>query len=228
MRDHADNYARTHFETRERRSPERAAGPRFDAAPERPTPAARPTPTTHPNPATHSNPTAGAMPVNERAYRRISDPADLFRPLSNPGGRGANGRDEDEPGYVIHLPIRVDDLAAATRLAYTVAGSLAFLQELDPGETTVSTADDQNNRHRVFCDLLLPDRSRCPQQFAHAGSCGQPPEPEPEGRPATAPVNGAAPVNGTGTGTRPVNGTGPASGVAPETGTVPRQWDRPR
>jgi hypothetical protein len=64
-----------------------------------------------------------------------------------------------------------------------VAVSLGFLPELDAGETTVSTADDQNNRHRVFCDLLLPDRSRCPQRYEHEGPCGEPPA-APEQRPA--------------------------------------------
>ncbi|MFD6608530.1 hypothetical protein ACFWD1_06540 [Micromonospora chalcea] len=113
---------------------------------------------------------------NERSYRL---PVEVVRTLSRPG---AKGREEDEPGYVIHLPVRVADLAAATALAGTVATSLGFLVELDAGETTVSTADDQNNRHRVFCDLLLPDRSRCPQRFEHEGPCGEPPsalEPRP-------------------------------------------------
>ncbi|WP_406039933.1 hypothetical protein OG799_30015 [Micromonospora sp. NBC_00898] len=83
------------------------------------------------------------------------------------------GRDEEEPGYVIRLPVRVANLAAATALAGTVAISLGFLSELDAGETTVSTADDQNNRHRVCCDLLLPGRSRCPQRYDHDGPCGE-------------------------------------------------------
>ncbi|MFG1745440.1 hypothetical protein ACGFJ4_14850 [Micromonospora chalcea] len=115
---------------------------------------------------------------NERSYRL---PVEVVRTPSRPG---AKGRDEDEPGYVIHLPVRVADLAAATALAGTVATSLSFLVELDAGETTVSTADDQNNRHRVFCDLLLPDRSRCPQRFEHVGPCGEPPS-APEPRPAS-------------------------------------------
>lgn len=117
-------------------------------------------------------------PYNERSY---GPPAEAVRTLPRSGG---NGRDEDEPGYVIHLQVRVPDLAAATALAGTVATSLGFLVELDAGETTVSTADDQNNRHRVFCDLLLPDRSRCPQRFEHEGPCGEPP-PAPEPRPAS-------------------------------------------
>ncbi|GAA2714803.1 hypothetical protein ACFY2R_08545 [Micromonospora olivasterospora] len=111
-------------------------------------------------------------PVNERPYRRFADPGEPLRVLGRPAERP---RDDEGPGYVIHLPVRVADLAAATALAGTVAVSLGFLRELDAGETTVSTADDQNNRHRVFCDLLLPDRSRCPQPYDHEGACGEPP-----------------------------------------------------
>lgn len=125
----------------------------------------------------------GVMPMNERAYRRVSEPADGLRTLPRLAVQPA---DEEEPGYVIHLPVRVEDLATATGLACAVAGSLGFLSELDAGETTVSTVDDQNNRHRVFCDLLLPDRSRCPQRFDHAGPCGEPPS-GPDGRPASLP-----------------------------------------
>jgi hypothetical protein len=156
MRDHADNDPRTQLGTTQPGAPQRARSAAFE-----------------PDPG-HRVPTPGPLAVNERPYRRISDPADLFRPLRRIAEPGVPGRDEEEPGYVIHLPVRVGDLEAATRLAYNVAGSLAFLRELDPGETTVSTADDQNNRHRVFCDLLLPDRSRCPQRVEHCGPCGFP------------------------------------------------------
>ncbi|MFU8852706.1 hypothetical protein ACNAW0_17220 [Micromonospora sp. SL1-18] len=120
--------------------------------------------------------TGTGLPFNERSYR---PPVEVTRALVGPGERG---RDEEEPGYVIHLPVRVADLTAAAALAGTVATSLGFLRELDAGETTVSTADDQNNRHRVFCDLLLPDRTRCPQQYDHQGPCGEPPT-TPEQRP---------------------------------------------
>ncbi|MEH0982687.1 hypothetical protein [Micromonospora sp. CPCC 205556] len=126
------------------------------------------------------------LPVNERSYRRCAEPSEVLRVLDRTGPRQ---RDEEEPGYVIHLPIRVADLSAATALAGTVATSLGFLAELDAGETTVSTADDQNNRHRVFCDLLLPDRSRCPQPYDHEGPCGEVPT-APEQRPAPRPSPG--------------------------------------
>ncbi|RKN42762.1 hypothetical protein [Micromonospora endolithica] len=128
----------------------------------------------------------GGLPINERSYRRLAEPVDVLNAL---GRRGDRGRDEDGPGYVVHLPIRVTDLAAATALASTVATSLSFLGELDAGETTVSTADDQNNRHRVFCDLLLPDRSRCPQPYEHGGPCGGPAV-APEQRPGPGPTSG--------------------------------------
>ncbi|RIV34513.1 hypothetical protein [Micromonospora radicis] len=124
---------------------------------------------------------AGRLPVNERSYRRPVDPVSTLEP--------AGGREEEGPGYVIHLPIRVTDLAAATALAGRVATSLDFLPELDAGETEVSTADDQNNRHRVFCDLPLPDRTRCPQPYAHRGPCGELPT-APEQRAAPEPAGG--------------------------------------
>ncbi|MEU4566322.1 hypothetical protein [Micromonospora sp. NPDC023956] len=130
---------------------------------------------------------AVASPCNERPYRRSSDQVEPLRLRALPVERG---QDDDEPGYVIHLPVRVLDLPAATALAGRVADSLGFLPELDAGETTVSTADDQNNRRRVFCDLLLPDRSRCPQRYRHPGPCGEAPlvpEPRPVPRPSTGP-----------------------------------------
>ncbi|SCG56207.1 hypothetical protein [Micromonospora halophytica] len=128
----------------------------------------------------------GGLPINERSYRRSVGPNEVLRMVNRSRGRG---RDEEEPGYVIHLPIRVADLATATALADTVATSLGFLAELDAGEMTVSTADDQNNRHRVFCDLPLPDRSRCPQPYDHEGPCGEAPV-APEQRPAPPPSSG--------------------------------------
>ncbi|WP_341717986.1 hypothetical protein QQG74_30010 [Micromonospora sp. FIMYZ51] len=123
----------------------------------------------------------GRPPVNERSYRRPVPPIASAEPTV--------GRDDESPGYVIHLPIRVTDLTAATALAGRVATSLNFLPELDAGETEVSTADDQNNRHRVFCDLLLPDRTRCPQPYDHRGPCGELPT-APEQRPAPRPGGG--------------------------------------
>lgn len=83
------------------------------------------------------------------------------------------GGDDEPPGFVIHLPVAAKDLASACRLAAALGGSLAFLPTIDTGGTTVSAEDHQNVRHRVFCDLLLPDRSRCPQRHRHEGPCGE-------------------------------------------------------
>ncbi|MEU8156967.1 hypothetical protein AB0B94_25160 [Micromonospora sp. NPDC048986] len=127
-----------------------------------------------------------SQPINERSYRRQPEQAETARVPSQPAERT---REDDEPGFVIHLPIRVPSLAAATVLAGRVAVSLGFLPELDAGETTVSNADDQNNRHRVFCDLLLSDRSRCPQGYEHEGRCGELPA-APEQRPVPRPASG--------------------------------------
>ncbi|MCN0151782.1 hypothetical protein [Salinispora arenicola] len=129
--------------------------------------------------------------TNERLYRRITEPSNRPRAVAQPGISDQPAlppRDEEEPGYVVHLPIRVAGHAAAIALAGTIATSLSFLGAVDAGETTVSTADDQNNRHRVFCDLPLPDRSRCPQPYEHAGPCGEAAaEQRPSPQPATGP-----------------------------------------
>ncbi|RKN17019.1 hypothetical protein D7147_20300 [Micromonospora musae] len=137
-------------------------------------------------PAGEGDGPVGSLPINERSYRPIAEPVEVVRTLKRSLERG---REDEEPGYVIHLPIRVPDLASATALAGRIAISLGFLPELDAGETTVSNADDQNNRYRVFCDLLLPDRSRCPQRYEHGGPCGELPA-APEQRPSSRPTTG--------------------------------------
>ena len=126
------------------------------------------------------------QPINERSYRRMPEQTETARvPASPPSGTARTTSRASSS----HLPIRVPNLAAATVLAGRVAVSLGFLPELDAGETTVSNADDQNNRHRVFCDLLLPDRSRCPQGYEHEGRCGELPA-APEQRPVPRPASG--------------------------------------
>jgi hypothetical protein len=73
--------------------------------------------------------------------------------------------------WVAHLPFTAVDLPAARRFAGTMARSLAFLAELDPGETTVSAEDDQGVRHRIFCDRRLPGGRRCVRPDEHSGQC---------------------------------------------------------
>lgn len=82
-----------------------------------------------------------------------------------------DGRGDATPGHVIHLPVRVHTLDAATELAAWLAESLAFLPEIDPGEVTVSAEDAQHERHRVFCDRRMVGGARCGEREAHPGGC---------------------------------------------------------
>jgi len=75
------------------------------------------------------------------------------------------------PRWAVHLVVDVPSLADALRMAEQVATSLAFLPQVDPGETTVSAEDHQSKRYRVFCDRALPDRSRCTRPPGHDGPC---------------------------------------------------------
>ncbi|MFI7660897.1 hypothetical protein ACIBTW_18650 [Micromonospora parva] len=73
--------------------------------------------------------------------------------------------------WVAHLPFTAADLPAAQHFAGTLARSLSFLSEVDPGETTVSAEDAQGVRHRVFCDLPLDGGRRCVRRVEHDGDC---------------------------------------------------------
>ncbi|MDG4788729.1 hypothetical protein O7626_22860 [Micromonospora sp. WMMD1102] len=84
---------------------------------------------------------------------------------------GSPGRGDAVPGHVIHLPVAVATLHAATELAARLAESLAFLPELDAGEVTVSAEDAQHERYRVFCDRLLLGTGRCGEREGHRGAC---------------------------------------------------------
>lgn len=79
-----------------------------------------------------------------------------------------------EPGehrYVIHLPVVTATLGRAAFLARALANSVTFLPEIDTGETTVSTEDQQGVHHRVFCDRLLDGGQRCVRSWQHPGRC---------------------------------------------------------
>jgi hypothetical protein len=79
--------------------------------------------------------------------------------------------DSVSPGHVIHLPVVVPTLDAATELAARLAESLAFLPELDAGEVSVSAEDAQHEHHRVYCDRLLTGGGRCGERLPHPGPC---------------------------------------------------------
>ena len=76
--------------------------------------------------------------------------------------------------YVIHLPVIVNDLIAATHLAVTLGRSLRWLPHFDVGETTVTEEGDQRVHHRVFCDRLLGGGRRCPLRAGHGSPCTPP------------------------------------------------------
>ncbi|MBB4959062.1 hypothetical protein [Micromonospora polyrhachis] len=74
--------------------------------------------------------------------------------------------------YVAHLPFTASDMSSALIFTRTLVRSLAFLDELDGGEATVSAyADEQGDQQRVFCDLLLDNGRRCERRPGHEGSC---------------------------------------------------------
>ncbi|GGL90608.1 MULTISPECIES: hypothetical protein [Micromonospora] len=73
--------------------------------------------------------------------------------------------------YVIHLPVVATDLVRARILARTAVRALAFLTQVDPGETTVSAEDEQGVRHRVFCDRRLDRGRRCVLRADHQTPC---------------------------------------------------------
>ena len=73
--------------------------------------------------------------------------------------------------FVAHLPFTASDVSSALIFTRTLVRSLAFLDELDGGEATVSYEDEQDRHHRVFCDLLVTDGRRCERRAGHDGSC---------------------------------------------------------
>ncbi|GAB2963090.1 hypothetical protein GCM10027280_59920 [Micromonospora polyrhachis] len=73
--------------------------------------------------------------------------------------------------YVAHLPFSATDLSSALIFARTLVRSLAFLDELDGGETTVTHEDEQDGHHRVFCDRLVASGRRCERRPEHEGAC---------------------------------------------------------
>ncbi|MDG4762945.1 hypothetical protein O7632_02270 [Solwaraspora sp. WMMD406] len=111
--------------------------------------------------------TNGQHPINQPS-------ADYFTPVPPP--RPTTLADADEqPRYVIHIPIHARDLTAAIEAAHTIAVTLAdwrtYLRELDYPETTVTIEGDQTQHHRVICNLQQPDGTRCEQLNAHEAPC---------------------------------------------------------
>ncbi|GAB3139142.1 hypothetical protein GCM10027290_07750 [Micromonospora sonneratiae] len=77
----------------------------------------------------------------------------------------------DSARFVAHLPFTAADMSAALIFTRTLVRSLAFLDRLDGGETTVSLEDEQGRHQRVFCDLLIDGGRRCDRRPGHEGAC---------------------------------------------------------
>ncbi|MGW0435268.1 hypothetical protein ACWDV4_22355 [Micromonospora sp. NPDC003197] len=73
--------------------------------------------------------------------------------------------------YVAHLPFTASDMSSALIFTRTLVRSLAFLDELNGGEATVSNADEQGDQQRVFCDLPVANGRHCERRVGHDGSC---------------------------------------------------------
>lgn len=79
------------------------------------------------------------------------------------------------PRWVVHVTAALDSLPSALMFAEIAATMLAAqAPQVDVGSTEVSSEDDQTRRVRVFCDLRLPDGTRCPLP-KHQGPCKYPP-----------------------------------------------------
>ena len=75
--------------------------------------------------------------------------------------------------FVIHLPVVANDLVSAQRLARVVAHWTHVLPQTDSGSTTVSTEDEQNVQHWVFCDRKMASGLRCLLRPGHDGECSR-------------------------------------------------------
>ena len=95
----------------------------------------------------------------------------VFAPLPRAAVEAVAGPDHEPDLYVIHLTVAAPDLTGVLNMACALARSLAFLPQLDIGVTCVSEEDNQNVRHWVFCNMILPGRQRCERRADHTGPC---------------------------------------------------------
>lgn len=108
---------------------------------------------------------------NERDDSFAPPPRPPVEAATGAGVEAGTGAGGETPRFVVHLPVVTSDLARALNLACALARSLSFMTEIDTAETTVTEETDQRVPHRVFCDRLLPDRTRCAGRAGHPGRC---------------------------------------------------------
>ena len=74
--------------------------------------------------------------------------------------------------WIVHLVVDLPDGHAVLNLAEQLVMSPGRPPAIQAGETTISRADHESSRHRVFCNRVRTDNSRCPLRFGHHDGCG--------------------------------------------------------
>jgi hypothetical protein len=111
------------------------------------------------------------LPAIARPHAFVMGDPMVFAPLPRAAVLAIAGSDDEDPRYVLHVPVDAPDLPAALDLAASIATSLDFPPQVYVAETAVSEEGNQRRRHRVFCDRLLPGRHRCVRRAGHEGDC---------------------------------------------------------
>jgi Helix-turn-helix len=73
--------------------------------------------------------------------------------------------------WMVQLPVRAPNLAAALTLAETAAVAVAHLPQIVTDDVTVSTRAAPVERFRVFCDKVLSGDRPCAGRHGHDDPC---------------------------------------------------------
>lgn len=79
--------------------------------------------------------------------------------------------DDEQPRYVVHIPINAVTLGAALDFAATLAHVLAFIPHIDQGETTITREGNQQEHHQVICNKKTAHDTRCALVHYHPDPC---------------------------------------------------------
>lgn len=84
--------------------------------------------------------------------------------------------DQEDPRWVVHIPVQADTEASALLVAELVARELAHVAQVEDLGVEVSPVDGQCGRRRqVFCNLLMASGDRCGRRYGHALGCAPAP-----------------------------------------------------
>jgi hypothetical protein len=109
--------------------------------------------------------------VSERRYTRDSPPRNSIAPSATQRPARLIGITDIETRFVLHVPFTAATLGMALEMAGRISDFLAFLPDIDQGETTVTYEGDQAIHQRVVCNLRLPGGGRCSYRDGHATAC---------------------------------------------------------